>query len=114
MDYSVEFAADAERDFEILLEFLAESYIAFGDRPAEAIDRARARVQAVRTEIEALGRSPHRGTGHDDLFEGLRHVTLGRAIVWFDIDKERRAVRVLAVFYGGEDHIRRMLRRLGG
>ena len=30
----------------------------------------------------------------------------------FDIDDERETVRVLAVFFGGEDHIRHMLVRL--
>ena len=35
-----------------------------------------------------------------------------RAIYWFDVDEGRRTVRVLAVFFGGQDHIRRMLIRL--
>ena len=62
--------------------------------------------------FEGLAAAPHRGTLHDDLLPGLRHVTLGRAVVWFDIVEETREVRVLAVFFGGQDHQRRMLARL--
>ena len=31
---------------------------------------------------------------------------------WFDVDDGREVVRVLAVFFGGEDHVRHMLARL--
>ena len=31
---------------------------------------------------------------------------------WFDVVEARRTVRVLAVFFGGQDHLRHMLRRL--
>ncbi len=35
-----------------------------------------------------------------------------RAIFYFDADDDRRMVRVLAVFFGGQDHRRGMLTRL--
>ena len=48
----------------------------------------------------------------DDLLPGLRHLAIGRVICWFDVDDERQPVRVLAVFFGGQDHVRHMLARL--
>lgn len=114
MAYRVTFSADAERDFALLFEFLVESYVEFGDAAGPAIDHAEERVQSIRADIEAIGKAPHRGTLHDSIMPGLRHVTLGRAIVWFDIVEEAKNVRVLAVFFGGQDHARRMLARLLG
>lgn len=110
--YEVTFSADAERDFELIFEFLFESHIGFGEAAASAIDRAEERVQAIRADIEGLAGAPHRGTLHDGILPGLRHVTLGRAIVWFDIVEDDNVVRVLAVFFGGQDHVRHMLVRL--
>lgn len=112
MAYEVVFAAEAVRDFSLILDFLAGTYAAFGEDAETAITHAEARVQSIREEIVALGKAPHRGTLHEDMLPGLRHVTIGRAIVWFDIDETARAVRVLAVFFGGQDHVRHMLARL--
>ena len=62
----------------------------------------------------SLGEAPHQGTLRADLLPGLRSVTKDRAIFYFDIDDDRRTVRILAVFFGGQDHTRRMLMRLLG
>ena len=35
----------------------------------------------------------------------LRHLIIGRAVYWFDVDDNRRTVRILAIFFGGQDHI---------
>lgn len=112
MTYKVTFSADAERDFELIFEFLLERYIDFGEAAASAIDRAEERVQAIRADIEGLAKAPHRGSLHENILPNLRHVTLGRAVVWFDIVEEKSDVRVLAVFFGGQDHFRHMLARL--
>lgn len=112
MAYKVTFAADAERDFELVFEFLFESYVEFGEAVGPAIDRAEERIQSIRADIGALAKAPHRGTMHDDILPGLRHVTLGQAVVWFDIVEEKDDVRILAVFFGGQDHFRHMLARL--
>ncbi len=111
-DYKVTYSVDAERDFNLIFDFLFESYVEFGEAPAPAIDRAEERVQSIRSDIEAIAKAPYRGTTHDDLFPGLRHVTLDRTIVWFDVIEDERKVRILAVFFGGQDHMRRMLVRL--
>ena len=114
MAYEVVFAADARRDFTLIFEFLVDSYIGFGDDTETAILRAETRVQSIRADITQLGQLPYRGTLHDEMLPGLRHLKIGQAIVWFDIDQDVKLVRVLAVFFGGQDHIRRMLTRLLG
>tara|TARA_R110000850_G_scaffold183462_1_gene309030 strand:+ start:3741 stop:4088 length:348 start_codon:yes stop_codon:yes gene_type:complete len=114
MTYEVVFAADARRDFTLIFEFLVDTYVGFGDDTGPAILRAEARVQAIREDIAQLGQVPDRGTLHDDMLPGLRHLTIGQAIAWFDIDEDVKRIRVLAVFFGGQDHIRRMLTRLPG
>lgn len=112
MAYRVTFSADAERDFDLIFAFLLESYIGFGEAPETAIDRAEERMQSIHADIETLSQTPHIGSLHDEILPGLRHVTLGRAIVWFDILEDEKDIRVLAVFFGGQDHIRHMLTRL--
>ncbi len=110
--YAVEFAAEAERDFELIFDFLAESYRSFGAGAEDAIAHAARRVEAIRTAAVKLGDAPHRGTLHAEMMADLRHVAIDQAIYWFVVDDEARTVRVLAVFFGGQDHVRRMLARL--
>ncbi|BCH34099.1 plasmid stabilization protein [Mesorhizobium sp. L-8-10] len=112
MAHKVTFSVDAERDFELIFDFLFESRIEFGEAAGTAVERAEERVQSIRADIEALPRAPYGGTMHDDVLPGLRDVTLGRAVVWFDIVEDKGDVRVLAIFFGGQDHMRRMLVRL--
>lgn len=114
MAYEVVFAADVRHDFTLIFEFLVDSYVGFGDDTETAIVRAETRVQSIREDIIQLGQLPYRGTLHEEMLPGLRHLTIGQAIVWFDIDEDVKLVRVLAVFFGGQDHIRRMLIRLLG
>ena len=112
MTWRTEFAADAERDFELIFDHLFEVYQSFGETRADAFTRAADRVESIRRAAEDIAQAPYRGTMHDDVAPGLRHVTIDRAIFWFDLDESARTVRILAVFFGGQDHIRHMLRRL--
>ena len=112
--YGIEFAADAQRDFGLIFDFLESSYRAFGESPEEAITHAGRRVAAIHEGASQLGEVPHRGTLHPEMMPGLRHVARDRAIYWFVVDDEARAVRVLAIFFGGQDHVRHMLARLLG
>jgi toxin ParE1/3/4 len=114
MAYEVVFANNARQDFTLIFEFLADSYISFGEDAETALTRAEARVQSIREDIIGLGKHPHCGTLHDEILPGLRHVTIGQAIVWFEIDDGTPLVRILAVFFGGQDHVRTMLIRLLG
>ena len=61
---------------------------------------------------DSLATAPLRGESRDDLLPGLRHLALDRAVYWFRPRAEQREIQVLAVFFGGQDHQRRMLVRL--
>jgi len=114
MKYTVERANDAGRDLEAIFDFLIESYRAFGEDADTAIDRAAERLRQIHTSMQSLGDAPHQGTLMPQLFPGLKSVTKDRAIFYFSVDGTKRVVRVLAVFFGGQDHQRRMLKRLLG
>jgi len=110
--WSVVFAAAAEDDLTLIEAFLATSYQDFGETPEEASRHAEARIDAIITAAERLAAAPFRGEAHDDLMPGLRHLALERAIYWFCLEEHSRQVKVLAVFFGGQDHQRHMLLRL--
>ncbi len=110
--FEVVFSVDAERDFELVFEFLFESYLSFDEDIQSALEQAEKKTQSIRKTAETLSRHPYRGTLHDDLMQGLRHITIGRAIYWFDIAEDEQLVRIFAIFYGSQDHHLRMLTRL--
>ena len=112
MAFRLEFSVEAERDFELIFDHLLQSYLGFGESPESAFDHAEARMLEIRVAAERILTAPHRGERHDDLLPGLRHLAIGQAIYWFDVDDERQTARVLAVFFGGQDHVRHMLARL--
>jgi toxin ParE1/3/4 len=104
----------SDRDLELLFDHLVEAHQALGDSPGEAFERAAARVRAVESDMERLGKAPRQGTLREDLRLGLRQATRNRAIFYFELDEDREEVRVLAVFFGVQDHLARMLARFGG
>jgi toxin ParE1/3/4 len=114
MRFAIEFSADAERDFDLIFDHLFESYVAFGEGTEEALDHAARRVMDIRKAADRLASFPLRGTMRDDVLPGTRCLAVARAIYWFDVDQTARKVRILAVFFGGQDHIRHMLVRLLG
>lgn len=114
MAYRLEFSAEAERDFGLIFDHLVDSYLGFGESLESALHHAETRLLEIRAAANRIPAIPRRGQRHDDLLPGLRHLTIGRAIYWFDIDEEVQAVRIPAVFFGGQDHIRRMTTRLLG
>ena len=112
MAFRLEFDIEVERDFGLIFDHLLRSYLEFGESPESAFDRAASRTAEIRRDAERILAAPYRGVCHDDVQPGLRHLAIGRAIYWFDIDEPRAVVRVLAVFFGGQDHVRHMLVRL--
>lgn len=114
MKYAVERAIEIDRDFAAIFDFLIESYRAFGEDPKVAIERAATRLRSIETAMLSLGKAPPQGTLRVELLPGQRSVTKNRAIFYFDVDDDRRVVRVLAVLFGGRDHQRHMLKRLLG
>ena len=112
MRFRIEFSAEAERDFALIFDHLFESYRSFGTRVEAALDHCENRIRDIRQEANRLGAAQYRGERHDDLLPGLRHLTIDRAIYWFDVNEAEQRVRILAIFFGGQDHVRHMLTRL--
>lgn len=110
--YAIEFSVEAERDFGLILDHLFESYRSFGEPVESALEHAGQRVMEIRHAADRLETAPHRGVLREDLLPGLRCLALDAAIYWFEVDDVARKVRILAVFFGGQDHIRHMLLRL--
>ncbi len=110
--FAVHRSAQAGRDLSLIFDHLRESYVALGEDAASALERAASRVRAIVAAMERLGRAPFQGTLREDLMPGLRQVTKDSTIFYFLTDEARERIDVLAVFFGGQDHQRRMLRRL--
>ena len=112
MAFRLEFSVETERDFGLIFDHLLRSYLDFGESLESAFDHAGARLLEIRAAVERILTAPHRGARHDDILPGMRHFAIGRSIYWFDVDEPRETVRVLAVFFGGQDHVRHMMARL--
>lgn len=112
--YRLERSPQATRDLRSILRFLIRSHRGFGESFGGAKERASRRVLQIEAAMERLARLPKQGTLRAHLMPGLRSVTKDRAIFYFTVDDEAHVVRVLAVFFGGQDHQRAMLKRLLG
>jgi len=110
--WTVEFAAAAEQDFELIFDHLLQTYQDFGDDLDVAFDRARQRILSIQSSAHDLARGPFQGTQRPDILDGLRFVRINKAVFWFVVNEERKIVQVLAVFFGGQDHIQHMLMRM--
>ncbi len=114
MPYKIEFAEASERDLELIFDHLFESYLGFGESTVHALEHAAERIRDIRVAAEGLTLFPERDTARADILPGLRFMVMQRATRWYDVDDEAQVVRVLGIFFGGQDHIRRMLIRLLG
>ena len=112
MPYRVERALGVDRDLDLIFDHLAGAYVDFGETRLEALTHAAVRIERIQGQMGALARQPHQGTLRPDLGAQVRSVTKTRAVFYFEIDEVRAVVRILAVFFGGQDHIRQMLTRL--
>jgi plasmid stabilization system protein ParE len=112
MAWRIEVSAAAEQDVALIFDVLTESYIGFGDAPVSAAEHASDRIGKILDAMERIATAPYRGTAHEAWLPGLRHLTLERAIYWYQLDATLETIRVLAIFYGGQDHTRQMLLRL--
>ena len=112
MAYEIVRSAASDRDLGLILDHLVNSYLALGDPLPDAFERAAQRIRSIEADMHALARAPHQGTLPPELGPGLRHVTKNQAVFYFDIDDNDRLVRILAIFFGGQDHRRHMLMRM--
>lgn len=112
MAWTTEFSEDAEHDFELIFDHLFEAYTRLGDTGPDALEKAAIRIEGIRVSADGIAATPYRGTLREAIAPGLRTVTIDRAIFWFELDEASRTVRILAIFFGGQDHIRHMMARL--
>jgi plasmid stabilization system protein ParE len=111
---------DADRDLELIFEHLFEADAALGEASADALERAAARVSGIEDDMERLADAPQQGALCTELAQGLgpgrapdlRRVTKRGAVFYVVADPETGRIDVIAVFFGGQDHQRRMLARL--
>jgi plasmid stabilization system protein ParE len=107
-------SADTDRDLGAIFDFLVQTALDFGESIEATHDRASSRLVEIERDIRAIGAAPHQGMLRPDMAPGLRNVTKGRAIVYFEVDDHAQIVHVLAVLYGGQDYRQRMIARLLG
>lgn len=110
--WSLEFSADADRDFELIFDHLVKSCLEFGEDKVVAFERTVERIRGIQISANKLVLAPQQGTLRPDILAGLRFVRLEKAVFWFVLEEHRQVVRILAVFFGAQDHIRHMLTRL--
>ncbi|MEO0410516.1 MAG: type II toxin-antitoxin system RelE/ParE family toxin [Pseudomonadota bacterium] len=113
MAYDFVRTRDSGRDLELVFDHLFETYLAAGETDRDAYKRASSRLCSIEADMEALADVPHQGTRRPDWRTNLRHVTKDSAIFYFEVFGDKRLIRVLAVFFGGRNHVRHMLFRLG-
>lgn len=110
--WTVEFARASEHDLSLIFDHLFETYKDLGETEDEAFDHAAERVSGIRDSAVGLGKNTYRGTKREAYSSNVRNITINKVIIWFQLDETRETVRILAFFFGGQDHIRQMLRRL--
>jgi len=111
--YRVTRAGAVTADLARIHDHLVASYYELGEGVSEAFDRADARVRDIEGAIIRLVAVPYQETLCEDVLPRLRRVTKDRAILYFVVDEEHLEVRVLAVFFSGQDHLRHIVARLG-
>lgn len=112
MAWTLEYSAQAERDFELIFEHLFRAYVELGDAPQTAIESAALRVVSLQDEIGRLVQTPYIGTLRPDIYPGIRVLRRDKAAIWFLPDEDNHTLVVAAIFYGAQDHIRHMLSRM--
>ncbi|WP_146119498.1 type II toxin-antitoxin system RelE/ParE family toxin [Phyllobacterium phragmitis] len=114
MAFRVERSEAAAADLELIFDFLINAGLDFGEDPETAFAHASSRIAEIERTLERIADAPFQGTLRPELGDGIRNVTKHRAIFYFDVLEEQQLVRILAIFFGGQDHQRRMLIRMLG
>jgi plasmid stabilization system protein ParE len=110
--YKVIRSVGCEEDLELIFDHLVNAYQDLGDLPDVALDQAARRLVGIENDLARLGDVPFQGTLEPQIMAGLRHVTKNRAVVYFTADETDETVRVLGIFFGGQDHRRHILARI--
>ncbi len=105
-------SAACDADIEVIFDHLFQSYRDLGEPIDDALNRAASRVRGVEDALAGLGDVPFQGTLVPQIMDGLRHVTKDSAVFYFISDAERMEVRVLGIFFGGQNHRSHILQRI--
>ncbi len=108
----IEYSVGAQRDLELISQHLFDAYCAFGESGPDAFAHVEARIGKLLLSISRLVETPFIGTLRSDLLPGLRYLRRDGAAIWFVPNDERKAIYILAIFFGGQDHTTHMLARL--
>jgi plasmid stabilization system protein ParE len=114
MGYEVVRSNESDRDLELIFDHLEQSYLSLGDPPKDAVERAASKIMQIEDEMEKLGHAPFQGTLVPEILPDLRRVTKHNTIYYFFVHEETKTLRILAIFFGGQNHIVHMLNRLLG
>jgi toxin ParE1/3/4 len=96
MSYAVEFTPEADRQLEVLYD-----YIAAAATPVTA----ELYTNAIITYCESLATFPERAPRRDDIRPGLRVTHYrGRTSIAYTVDEDAQVVWILGVYYGGQDY----------
>lgn len=107
-----EFIEESEQDLVQIRNFLLTAARERGEPLDRATATARSRLLRIVAAARALTRAPYQGTLCPELGPNIRRVTKDRAIFYFDLIEDRHLVRILAIFFGGQDHDALILARL--
>lgn len=110
MDLEVLRAAGIGRDLALIFDFLVAAAEDFGENAETAFDMAE-RLVDIEAAMLDFGRVPHQGTLRAELGDGMRNVTEGRLVFYFVVNDGAETLRLLVVFFGGQDHRARVLLR---
>jgi len=101
-----------DEDLELIFDHLFNAYQELGEAPDVALNRAAKRIFEIEDDLARLGDVPFQGTLEPQIMDGLRHVTKNKAVFYFTSDAVNQIVRVLGIFFGGQDHRRHILDRI--
>jgi len=110
--WTLDYSQSAERDFELIFDHLFDVYLDLGEDRRAAFDRTAERIRSIRAAIDQFKETLFIGTLRPDILPNLRFVRRDRAAVWFVSDPDQNRILVAAIFFGAQDHVRKMLARL--
>ena len=113
MAFEIVRSRNSIKDLDLIFDHLVESHARLGEAPADAVSAAANRISTIKADMNAIADAPYQGTPLNHIAAGMCSVTKNRAVFYFEIDDTAQIVRILAIFFGGQDHQRHMVKRLG-
>lgn len=112
MVWQIELSDVIASDLSSIEDFIFYSATSLGESKARASEMADRRIRTILIDLGTLTRAPYQGTRCPELGQNTRRVTKDRAVFYFDLIEDRQIIRLLAIFFGGQDHDARILTRL--